>query len=164
MGGWRRTTACERTRLWLSLALDSEISDLEEAAVRRHVERCTTCAIIAAEFRGITEVLRAEPLDEPRRRFAVPVRCSRRSRLATRRVGFAAAAFAVSVASAVAVISLPSKPELVMPTTSALQFDNGREAAQFAQRKEHALEPFLGVDDAPASPAEVPVFSQRALR
>jgi anti-sigma factor RsiW len=162
MGGWRRTTACERTRLWLSLALDGEISDLEDAAVERHIERCSPCASLAAEFRGITEVLRTAPFDEPRHWFAIPVRRTRRPRPMNRRMGLAAA-LVVSVASVAAVISMQSSPELLVPASSALQFQNGREAAQFAQRKEHALEPFLSVHDASASPA-VPVFSLRALR
>jgi hypothetical protein len=130
--------------------------------VERHIERCTPCATLAAEFRGITEVLRTAPFDEPRHRFSVPGTRARWPRPINRRIGLAAA-FAVSVASVVAVISMPSSPELV-PASSALQFQNGREATEFAQHKEHALEPFLGVQDTPASGVEVPVFSERALR
>jgi hypothetical protein len=70
----------------------------------------------------------------------------------------------VSVGSAIAILSVPTTPELLMPTSSALQFGNGRAAIQFELHKAHTLEPFLGVGDARAFPAPVPDFSRRDLR
>jgi len=142
--------------------LDGEISELEEAALRRHLERCTACGALAAELTGLTELLRAAPLEEPRRSFVPEYARSRRRRPARRRLGVALA-FAVSVGSAVAIVSLPTAPGLV-PSSSALQFGNGRAAIQFELHKAHTLEPFLGVSSVRAIPAPVPDFSRRELR
>jgi len=73
-------------------------------------------------------------------------------------------ALAVSVGSAVAILSVPTTPESFVPSSSALQFGNGRAAIQFELRKAHTLEPFLGVPEVDAVPAPVPDFSRRALR
>jgi predicted anti-sigma-YlaC factor YlaD len=163
MGAWRRTTACEHTRRWISLALDGETSELEAAAVRRHVGRCADCARLAVELGGLTERLRATPLDEPRRPLTVPAGRTRTFRRPVQRRVALAAAFAVSVASAVAVISVPS-PSTLLVQSSALRFTNANEEIEFAQSKNLTLEPFLGSLGVNAFAVEVPVFSERALR
>jgi predicted anti-sigma-YlaC factor YlaD len=162
MGGWRRTTACERARRWISLDLDAETSELEDAALQRHLERCTACASLAEELRGLTEVLRAAPLDEPRRSLPALGARIRRPRPARRRIALVAA-FAVSVGSAVAILSVPSPSGLIVPS-SALRFANAHEEIEFAQSKNLSLEPFLGSSEASVLAIAVPVFSQRALR
>jgi predicted anti-sigma-YlaC factor YlaD len=159
MGGWRRTTACERARRWLSLSLDGETSDLEAAALDRHLERCPTCAGFAAELGGFTELLRSVPLAEPRRSLSLPPRRTRKLRPLSRRVALAAA-FAVSVGSAFAILSVPGPSALLVPS-SALRFASTHEELEFAQSKNLTLEPFLGAN---AFAVEVPVFSERALR
>src|SRR5476651_776518 len=146
MGLRRGTKACERTRRWISLHLDGEISDLEEAALRRHLERCAACGSLATELAGLTGLLRAAPLEEPRRSLAPEYARGRRRRPARRRLGVALA-LAASIGSVVAILSVPTTPELG-PPTSALQFGNGREAIQFELHKAHTLEPFLGVPGA----------------
>lgn len=143
--------------------MDEEISELEEAALRRHLERCTACGALAADFAGLTELLRATPLEKPRRSFAPEVARPRRSRRPARRRLGLALAFTVSVGSTVAILSLPTTPELV-PSSSALEFGTGRAAIQFELHKAHTLEPFLGVSGARAIPAPVPDFSRRELR
>jgi predicted anti-sigma-YlaC factor YlaD len=161
--GWQRTTPCERTRRSISLRLDGEISDLEEAALCRHLERCAACGALAEELVGLTELLRATPFSEPRRSI-VPERArGRRRQPARRRVGVALA-FAATVGSAFVVLLGPSSPEPSVAASSALQFGSRHEAIEFARSKDHTLEPFLGVQGASAFPAPVPVFSQRALR
>jgi predicted anti-sigma-YlaC factor YlaD len=163
VGRWQRTTPCERTRRSISLHLDGEISDLEEAALQRHLERCTPCGALAAELAGLTELLRAAPLEEPRRSLAPEPSRGWRKRPARRRVG-AALAFAASLGSAFAILSVPTVPELLVPAGGAIHFANHRDAMRFVRSKDHTLEPFLGVSDAAALRVSVPVFSQRALR
>jgi anti-sigma factor RsiW len=162
MGGWRRTTACERARRWISLGLDGETSELEDAAVQRHLGRCDACASLAVELGALTELLRAVPLDEPRRALSVPTVHPQRVRALQRRFALAAA-LAVSVASAVAVLTVPSPSGLLVPS-SALRFANAHQELQFAQSKNLTLEPFLGASGETVLGVEVPVFSQRALR
>lgn len=162
MGGWRRTTACERSRRWISLGLDGETSDLEDAALRRHLERCTACAGLAAEVEGFTELLRKAPLDEPVAPPRAPFARRRGARPGPRRLALAAAC-AVTIGSAVAVLSVPSPSNLLVPS-SALRFANTHEELEFAQSKNLTLEPFLGAAGQRALSAEVPLFSQRALR
>jgi len=163
MGGWRRTTPCERARKWISLRLDGEISHLDDAALTRHLERCAECSGAAAEVAGITELLRVSDLDEPERPFELPgTRWGRRP--ARRRIAIAAAAFVVTVGSAVAVISVPSPSGLLVPSSSALRFANTRQEIEFVQNKNLTLEPFPSLGVAESLEAAVPAFSQRALR
>ena len=163
MGRWQRTTPCERTRRSISLHLDGEISDLDEAALRRHLERCAACGGLAAELAGLTELLRAAPLEEPRRSIAPEPSRARTKRPARRRVG-AALAFAAALGSAFAILSVPTAPELLVPAGGTIHFASDRDAMQFVRSKDRTLEPFLGVPQVAAFRASVPVFSQRALR
>ncbi len=162
MGGWRRTTACERSGRWISLGLDGETSDLEEAALRRHLERCASCAGRAAEIGGFTRLLRAAPLDEPERPLSVSGARVRPVRPRPRRVALAAV-IAASVASAVAILAVPGPPGLLVQS-SALRFTSTHEEITFAQSKHLSLEPFLASVDPSMLLVEVPAFSQRALR
>jgi hypothetical protein len=142
--------------------LDAETSELEGAALHRHLERCPTCASLAAEQRGLTELLRAAPLEEPQRTLSVHGAGARKAWPARRRIALAAA-FAVSAASAVAILSVPSPSGLLVPS-SALSFANAHEEIEFAQSKNLTLEPFLGSNGVSVLAEAVPVFSQRALR
>lgn len=86
---------CERAREWVSLELDGELSELEHALLRAHLERCEPCAAAARHVRAFTAALRAAPLERP---VAVPA-LPRRRRPAVRvlHVGAAAAAVAAAV-------------------------------------------------------------------
>ena len=142
--------------------MDAETSELEDAALHRHLEWCTTCAALATELRGVTELLRGASLVEPRRAFSVDRARVRRAWPARRPIALAAA-FAVSVASAIAILSVPSPSGLLVPS-SALRFANAHQEIEFAQSKNLTLEPFLGSSEAGVLAIAVPVFSQRALR
>jgi len=76
-------SACERTAQLVSLDLDGELSDHEEARLERHVQRCERCAEYARSVARTTELVRRAPLEEfrlpvtfarPRRRFAPVLR------------------------------------------------------------------------------------------
>jgi hypothetical protein len=88
---------CHRTRQHVSLRLDTELSELEEALAAAHLRRCATCQAFAVDLEEITEVLRAAPLEEPSVRFQLP---HRPARFGVARVGTVAAA-AITAAIAV---------------------------------------------------------------
>jgi len=108
-----RSWACDRAREAVSLRLDSELSQLEEVLLERHLGRCAACAAYAAETAAITGELRRAPLvalerpiDLPRRRRAGHVF----------RGGAWAGAAAVAVTALGAMLTLPAQHEA--PTTS----------------------------------------------
>ena len=81
--------SCERARSRVSLALDDELSELEEAMLHAHSARCAACASFQADASAITHRLRLAPL-EP---LPVPVALPPRRRTVGRfaQVGAAAA-------------------------------------------------------------------------
>lgn len=65
---------CHRTRQHVSLRLDSELSELEEAFVTAHLARCAACRSFANDLEILTEALRFAPLAEPPVQFQLPHR------------------------------------------------------------------------------------------
>jgi predicted anti-sigma-YlaC factor YlaD len=104
--------ACHRTRQHISLRLDSELSELEEALVAAHLARCAACSTFTKDVERFTETLRTAPLAEPSTQFTLP---RRPTRFSPARVGSAAAA-AISIAVAVGGIAL----------SGVLHLDSGR--------------------------------------
>lgn len=66
--------ACERARSRAALAPDGELSMLELRSLWAHLERCPSCARIAADIEAITSSIRAAPLEEPPGHTALPAR------------------------------------------------------------------------------------------
>jgi len=58
---------CERARARASLALDCELSQLERAQLRAHLDACASCSKFLAELREVTHELRAAALPAPSR-------------------------------------------------------------------------------------------------
>jgi anti-sigma factor RsiW len=58
---------CDRARLWASLAVDGEISELERASLAAHASACPACAAYAAGLGALAGVLRTAPPVEPGR-------------------------------------------------------------------------------------------------
>jgi len=86
-----QSVECERARVWVSLGLDSELSDVEGALLRAHVGRCAVCADFARDVGGLTQEIRTAWPQRP----AVMRVSSHRRRVATRRLQLGAAAAAV---------------------------------------------------------------------
>ena len=53
---------CERARLWVSLGLDGELSEIEQVSLRAHVGRCAACAGFERDVDALTLELRNAPL------------------------------------------------------------------------------------------------------
>ena len=149
-------TACERAQQWISLELDGELSELELAALGRHLETCASCRAVRARVGGFTWMLRDEPLLELQRPVVVAAPFRSRAKLARR--GGAVLAFAAAVGVLAAAVVLPGSGGSM---TSALAFNSVAEQKRFAQIEHVRAEPetFLVVYVSPA----VPSFAARAL-
>jgi predicted anti-sigma-YlaC factor YlaD len=84
-----RTAKCERVRSLVSLGLDGELSQIEQAALRAHVGRCAACAEFALDLEALTTELRTAPLERP---AVAHMPARRRSALRTLQVAAAVAA------------------------------------------------------------------------
>jgi predicted anti-sigma-YlaC factor YlaD len=133
----RRATPCERATRSISLRLDGELSELEGAALDRHLVDCPGCRTVAARTLLVTRMLRDEPLSPPRRRIVVHSTRRARARLVRRTTAAIALAGAVATATVLALISQPS------PATpsSALVFRDMHEHHQFVRAELLRLEP-----------------------
>jgi predicted anti-sigma-YlaC factor YlaD len=155
MARWWRTSACDRARQWLSLELDGELSELEQAAFARHLASCAGCRALGDEVAAFTRLIREAPMLALERPVAVAAPGRARRQL-VRRAGAAAAA-AAAVAAAVlggfAVTgSAPSAP-------SGLAFRDAKEQRLFAKVEAQRIEPAAFVTASPT----VPSFAARAL-
>jgi anti-sigma factor RsiW len=83
---------CERARTQLSARLDSELTELEDAELRRHLAACPSCRAYEAEIGAFSSALRDAPLEEPE----FPIFIPRTRRIAPRIQVGAAAAVAVA--------------------------------------------------------------------
>jgi predicted anti-sigma-YlaC factor YlaD len=93
---------CERARAWVSLRMDDEISELEDALLEAHLRRCASCREFEESVCGTVLVLRAQPLEEIDHAVVVPAR----RRLPVRRATVAsAAAVAAAVVGVTTVLS-----------------------------------------------------------
>jgi len=67
-----RAPACERAAQAISMQLDGELSELELAQLRSHLDACAACRMLEEQMVGMTLELRIAPLAAPGRAFAAP--------------------------------------------------------------------------------------------
>jgi predicted anti-sigma-YlaC factor YlaD len=85
---------CERARTQLSARVDGELTELEDAELRRHLAVCASCRAYETEVSAFSRMLRTAELDAPEFPIFVP----RTRRVAARiQVGAAAAAVLATV-------------------------------------------------------------------
>jgi predicted anti-sigma-YlaC factor YlaD len=134
---WRRATPCERAARSISLRLDGELSELEGAALDRHLAQCAGCRTLSVETVAFTQFLREAPLVEVGRRIVVTHPGRARARLVRRAAAAVALAGAVTAASVVGVLhrSADSDP------AAALAFRSVKEQRQFVRAELIRLEP-----------------------
>jgi len=93
---------CECARAWVSLRLDDEISELEDALLDAHLRRCASCREFEASVHGAVVILRAQPLEAIDHAVVVPGR----RRIPMRRATVASvAAVAAAVVGVTTVLS-----------------------------------------------------------
>ena len=83
---------CDRAHEWVSLELDSELSEFEATLLSAHLAECSECREFQRDVAGLTLELRAAELERLERPVSVP---SRR-RLSLRPLQASAAALAVA--------------------------------------------------------------------
>lgn len=91
---------CDRARQWVSLRLDGELSELENALLQKHLLTCADCAEYDARLHTTAEVLRTTPAMASARRFQIPAPVVVHFPL-TRRLAVAAIAVAAAAGSLV---------------------------------------------------------------
>jgi predicted anti-sigma-YlaC factor YlaD len=102
-----RALVCARSREWVSLELDGELSMLERRMLDVHLDRCPGCRAFSDQVMGVTSVVRAAEPEVPSRTLHVASRGRPRHLRATGRV-MRSAASAAAIACAVAIgIVLP---------------------------------------------------------
>jgi hypothetical protein len=101
-----RSHLCERARVWASLRVDGELSELEAALLGAHLRRCADCRTFARGVDAVSRRLRRARLEQPAP-LALPVP---RRRSALRTLQFVAATAAVVAAGAAAALTGPSNP------------------------------------------------------
>jgi predicted anti-sigma-YlaC factor YlaD len=104
---------CDRARAWVSLRLDDEISEFEDALLNAHLRRCAACREFESSVRGAVLALRAQPLE----RVEHPVVVAGRRRIAVRPA--AVARVAAVVAAVVGVSTVVSMQATKGPTSHA---------------------------------------------
>jgi hypothetical protein len=93
---------CETARECVSLRLDGELSELEEAMLRRHVAGCADCRTFEEATESFTTRLRSAPLETPAPVFAPQLQAGGRRRF------IGVGAFAAALAAAAAVLFAPA--------------------------------------------------------
>jgi len=154
VGRWWKTNACERSAQWISLELDGELSQLEQAALARHRDGCARCRALSTEVASFTRLLREAPLLSSQRPVAVAG--PRRARIKVARRAAASLAFAALVAAAVLGFVLPANTG---QDQAVLSFQSVRQQQRFASMETRRLEPAVFVVPAPP----VPSFAARVL-
>jgi predicted anti-sigma-YlaC factor YlaD len=94
-----RALLCDRTREWLALQLDGDLSEFETALLVAHLGRCEACRAFGAEISVITQQLRAAPLERLSRPVSLP-RLRRRLPVRQLQLGAAAAVLVVAAGAA----------------------------------------------------------------
>ena len=125
---------CERSREWISLRLDGELSELAEKMLESHLARCVGCRAFESSAAAATAFVRTAPLELPEQPVALP----RGRRLAfVRPVGAVAATAAAVALGFTAFLNLPSSGTLAAAPNiritnadnSDLQLQRGMRAA-----------------------------------
>src|SRR5436309_14370832 len=90
-----RPVICDRAHVWVSLRLDRELSEFEDALLSAHLGRCAHCREYEAGVAAAVTALREAPLEVLDHRVSVPSR--RRAILRSTVVARAAALVAAAV-------------------------------------------------------------------
>jgi Putative zinc-finger len=112
-----RPLACDRSRAWISLRLDGELSKFEHVLLGAHMAMCRDCRRFADDVEWQTQAIRSaglEPLGYP---IAIPSRRGWRWPA----VGVSTAAVAASLAALAIGLRGPTQPQHPAPTQRVAQ-------------------------------------------
>jgi predicted anti-sigma-YlaC factor YlaD len=126
-------SGCERARAQVSALLDGELSQLEEAELRLHVDGCAACRTYQTGVASISGSLRTAPLEQ----LDFPIVVPNRRYIATRWLQAGSAAAAVLVA-----IGLGSSQGILAShstSSSPARVSSSQSYAQSADYERHLL-------------------------
>jgi anti-sigma factor RsiW len=113
---------CERSREWISLRLDGELSELAEKMLESHLARCAACRTFESDVDVTSRLVRTAPLERPEHLIALP---RGRRRAYVRPFGAAAATAAALALGLAAFLNLPSSGTLsAAPNIRVASADN----------------------------------------
>ena len=113
---------CERSREWISLRLDGELSELAEKMLESHLVRCAACRTFESDVEVTSRLVRTAPLEQPEQPIALP---RIRRRMLFRPAGALAATAAAVALGLTAFLNLPSSGTLAAaPNIRAANADN----------------------------------------
>jgi anti-sigma factor RsiW len=122
---------CERSREWISLRLDGELSELAEKMLESHLARCAVCRTFESDVEVTSHLVRTAPLARPEQPIALP---RGRRRVLFRPVGAVAATAAAVALGFAAFLNLPSSGPLAAPHIRSVNGDNSDLRLQRAMR------------------------------
>jgi predicted anti-sigma-YlaC factor YlaD len=122
---------CERSREWISLRLDGELSELAEKMLESHLARCAACRTFQSDVGVASRLVRTAPLERPEHPIALP---RGRRRAYVRPVGAVAATVAAVALGFAAFLNLPSSGTLAAPIIRSANADNSDLNLQRAMR------------------------------
>jgi predicted anti-sigma-YlaC factor YlaD len=131
-----RAFACERAAQAISLRLDEELSELELAQLRVHLDACPACRILEQDMVGMTLEVRGMALASPSRQFTVPRMRAARMR-SLRPLVATAAMLVVVVGSVGSLVRAGIQPQ---DGSSSLNFSSQFAQQQFASVEHQRIE------------------------
>jgi predicted anti-sigma-YlaC factor YlaD len=142
MGALRSAFVCRQGRELISLRLDDELSELEQARLDSHLRVCPDCRAFEAELTTATRMLRGAELEPVTRPVVLPQR--RRLSLRSLQVGTAAALVVVAAGLGTLLGPLRShQAPASLPIILARQGDNQSDlrAQRMLRRQQRAVPP-----------------------
>jgi predicted anti-sigma-YlaC factor YlaD len=131
-----RALACERAAQAISLRLDDELSELEIAQLRLHLDGCAACRRLEQEMVGMTFEVRLAPLAAPSRQLTAPRMRAARVR-SLRPLVATAAMLLVVVGSVGSLLRAGIQPQ---EGSSSLNFSSQFAQQQFASVEHQRIE------------------------
>jgi anti-sigma factor RsiW len=132
---------CHRSREWISLRLDGELSELAAKMLDAHLARCAECRAFEAGVAAATRHVRTAPLEHLEQPISLPR--GRRLAFQTRRVGAAVAAAAGIAIGLVAFLTVPSSNTLASRSPSIVAPSGNQDLEQFRLFRAAALKPVV---------------------
>ena len=130
---------CARACQQLSLRLDSELSQFEDALLEAHLERCADCRAFAQSITASTMTLRSLPAERPAVAFELPRRRSRADAVVATSLRAASAAAALAVFAVSGLIALQGSNSGVV-TAAAPDLREAREVVELHERRLQQLD------------------------
>jgi anti-sigma factor RsiW len=132
---------CHRSREWISLRLDGELSELAAKMLDAHLAHCAECRAFEAGAAAATSFVRTAPLEHLERPVTLPR--GRRLALQTRRLGAAVAAAAAVAIGVVAFLNVPSSNTLTSQSPFIVAPSGNQDLEQFRLFRAAILKPVV---------------------